>query len=112
MVQIVSDLFAAGSDTVTNMIRWVVFLMIKYPDTMKKCQEEIDREVASDKLVSLIDRPKYAIIIINIRKKNQCKNLCSFLVINMFLLKILLTNLVNMKKRNYKFIKDSNKLFY
>ena len=56
--QIVSDLFGAGSDTVSNTLKWVVNYMVTYPYKMRLCQEQIDNVVPTDRLVSLEDRVK------------------------------------------------------
>ena len=56
--QIVSDLFAAGSDTVTNTLKWAVNYMVTCPEKMRLCQEQIDKVVPSDRLVSLEDKEK------------------------------------------------------
>ena len=54
--EIVADLFGAGSETVTNMLRWVVFYMVNYPDVTRRGQMEID-EVARSELESILDKP-------------------------------------------------------
>ena len=56
--QIVNDLFGAGSDTVHNMLRWVVYLMAKYPEVTEKLQRQIDEAVPKEQLVSLADKPR------------------------------------------------------
>ena len=56
--QIVSDLFGAGSDTVSNTLKWAVNYMVTCPNKMRLCQEQIDSVVPSDRLVSLEDRAK------------------------------------------------------
>jgi len=58
LTQIISDLFGAGSDTVTNNLRFVVLYMLQYPDVVAKCQQEIDRVVAPGALVSIHDKPR------------------------------------------------------
>lgn len=57
LMQIINDLFSAGSDTVNNMIKWVVFLLARYPAIASRMQAEIDQHVAREKLVSLDDKP-------------------------------------------------------
>ena len=57
LYQIISDLFAAGSDTVTNMLRWVVFYMAKYPEMARRAQKDID-EVVGDQMVSILDKSR------------------------------------------------------
>ena len=57
LCKIINDRFGAGSDTVTNMLRWAVFYMVKYPDIAKRAQKEIDDE-AGEHLVSILDKPR------------------------------------------------------
>ena len=63
--QIVSDLFAAGSDTVTNSLKWLIQYMVENPDKMKKCQEEIDRVVPAGSSVALEHRSQLVKWMIN-----------------------------------------------
>jgi len=58
----VNDLFSAGSDTIFQMLQWTVYLMAKYPDIVKKMQDEIDEVVPRGRLVSLDDKPKLALV--------------------------------------------------
>jgi len=60
--QIVNDLFGAGSDTVHNMLRWVVYLMAKYPEVTEKLQRQIDEVVPKEQLVSLADKPRLPLV--------------------------------------------------
>jgi len=60
--QIVHDLFGAGSDTVSNMLRWVVYLMAKFPDVTERLQKAIDEIVPKGQLVSLHDKPRLALV--------------------------------------------------
>ena len=57
----VNDLFTAGSDTIFQMLQWVVYLMAKYPELVKKMQAQIDEVVPRGRLVSLDDKPKWVI---------------------------------------------------
>ena len=57
LCQIVADMFIASTETMTNMLRWVIFFMAKYPDVAKRAQEEID-EVVGDEMVSILDKSK------------------------------------------------------
>ena len=58
LLQIISDLFLAGSDTVNNMLKWVSFLLARYPEVAHKIHQEIDKTVPRSRLVSLADKPK------------------------------------------------------
>ncbi|XP_066553586.1 cytochrome P450 2K6-like [Amia ocellicauda] len=41
----VTNLFVAGTDTLSNTLSWAILLMIKYPDIQKQVHEEIDRVI-------------------------------------------------------------------
>uniref|UniRef100_A0A673AUP6 Cytochrome P450 2K1-like n=1 Tax=Sphaeramia orbicularis TaxID=375764 RepID=A0A673AUP6_9TELE len=43
----VTNLFAAGTDTVGSTLRWCLLLMAKYPHIQDQVQEEVDRVVGS-----------------------------------------------------------------
>jgi len=55
LVAVVADLFAAGSDTVYHMMRWVTLLLAQHPQTAEALQEEIDRHVPMDSFVTISD---------------------------------------------------------
>uniref|UniRef100_A0A2P2I2W4 Cytochrome P450 2L1-like n=1 Tax=Hirondellea gigas TaxID=1518452 RepID=A0A2P2I2W4_9CRUS len=57
LLQIVNDLFDAGSDTINTTIKWVVYVLARYPQVTKKIQHEIDEVVPRDRMVSLQDKP-------------------------------------------------------
>ncbi|KAF2360770.1 Cytochrome P450 [Trinorchestia longiramus] len=62
LYQIISDLFEAGSDTVNNMLKWVAFLLARYPDYSRRMQEQIDEVVSRDRMVSLDDKPRLPLV--------------------------------------------------
>ena len=55
---VVADLFAAGSDTVYHMMRWVVLLLAQHPHVAEALQEQIDRHVPKDSFVTISDMRK------------------------------------------------------
>ncbi|KAA0201725.1 Cytochrome P450 CYP3214A, partial [Hyalella azteca] len=55
--QIVNDMFQTGSDTINNILRWVVYLLARYPEAAKRMQDQIDSVVPRDTMVSLSDKP-------------------------------------------------------
>lgn len=59
LVTCIGDLFAAGSETTSSTMRWMVGLMAMNPDVQKKMQKEIDEVVPRDSVPSLEDRNKY-----------------------------------------------------
>ncbi|XP_063614756.1 cytochrome P450 2L1-like [Penaeus indicus] len=54
----IGDLFAAGSETTSSTLRWVVLYMALHPDVQAKVQAELDGVVAEGALPSLTDRAK------------------------------------------------------
>ncbi|XP_050416707.1 cytochrome P450 2U1 [Patella vulgata] len=58
MLRAIIDLFTAGSDTTAGSLDWGLLYMILNPDIQKKCQEEIDSVVGSNRMVSLSDKSK------------------------------------------------------
>jgi len=53
LVQIVNDLFGAGSDTIFNMMRWTIYLMAKYPEMVVEMRAQIDSVTPKGDVVSL-----------------------------------------------------------
>nr|XP_057905483.1 cytochrome P450 2K1-like isoform X1 [Doryrhamphus excisus]XP_057905484.1 cytochrome P450 2K1-like isoform X1 [Doryrhamphus excisus]XP_057905485.1 cytochrome P450 2K1-like isoform X1 [Doryrhamphus excisus] len=47
MVQVVLNLFAAGTDTTSTTLRWALLLMLKYPLIQDRVQEELSRVIGS-----------------------------------------------------------------
>jgi len=41
--RIISDLFLAGSETTSVSLDWAMMYMTEFPDTQKKCQDEIEK---------------------------------------------------------------------
>ena len=58
LIQIVNDMFGAGSDTVANMLRWVVYLMARYPEVTQAAQRQIDDVVPKGQFVCLADKTR------------------------------------------------------
>ncbi|XP_045133381.1 cytochrome P450 2L1-like [Portunus trituberculatus] len=52
LVSVTFDLFNAGFDTTSNMLRWIILYMIKYPEVQRRVQEQIDEVVPRDALPS------------------------------------------------------------
>lgn len=53
------DLFNAGFDTTSNMLRWVILYMAKYPEVQRRVQQQLDEVVPRDTLPSYEHKPKY-----------------------------------------------------
>uniref|UniRef100_A0A8C4ZXA7 Cytochrome P450 2K1-like n=1 Tax=Gadus morhua TaxID=8049 RepID=A0A8C4ZXA7_GADMO len=57
LLKVVSNLFAAGTDTTGTTLRWALLLMAKYPQIQFQVQEELRRETGS-RQVRVEDRKK------------------------------------------------------
>ncbi|XP_022094290.1 cytochrome P450 2U1-like [Acanthaster planci] len=53
----VSELFAAGTETMTTTFRWALLYMIAYPDIQSRVQQEMDRVVGRNRLPRWLDKP-------------------------------------------------------
>ncbi|KAA0200344.1 Cytochrome P450 CYP3214A7 [Hyalella azteca] len=60
--QIINDLFQAGSDTVNFQLKWVAYLLARYPEYATRMQQQIDAVVPRDRMVSLDDKPGLPLI--------------------------------------------------
>ncbi|XP_068251183.1 cytochrome P450 2L1-like [Palaemon carinicauda] len=45
LMKVIFDLFSAGFDTTSNMLRWMIVYAAKYPDVQRRIQEQIDQVV-------------------------------------------------------------------
>ncbi|XP_015272009.1 PREDICTED: cytochrome P450 1A5-like [Gekko japonicus] len=57
IVNLVSDIFGAGFDTVTTALSWCLAYLVVYPEIQKKIQGEIDETIGSERKPRLSDRP-------------------------------------------------------
>ncbi|KAJ6636179.1 Cytochrome P450 2L1 [Pseudolycoriella hygida] len=58
LIDLLINLFAAGSDTTTATLCWGFLYLLKYPKVYAKWKAEIDNVVGRGNLPTLIDRPK------------------------------------------------------
>ena len=52
-------LFAAGTETTVNTLRWALLYMMKYPDIQSRIQREIDEVVGRNRLPRMSDKMPY-----------------------------------------------------
>ncbi|XP_070989343.1 cytochrome P450 2J2-like isoform X5 [Oncorhynchus clarkii lewisi] len=56
------DLFEAGTETMTNTLRWALLYMVKYPDVQENVQEEIKSVIGQSRQPCLADRGTKVIV--------------------------------------------------
>ncbi|GCB65339.1 hypothetical protein scyTo_0013443 [Scyliorhinus torazame] len=57
LMQIVNDLFTAGTETTTTTLQWAILYMMAYPDIQESCQKEIDQVIGWSRTPSMEDAP-------------------------------------------------------
>ncbi|KAJ8376311.1 hypothetical protein SKAU_G00068910 [Synaphobranchus kaupii] len=66
LIYCVVDLFAAGTETTANSLKWAMLYMAKYPTVQEKVQVEIDRMIGQSRKPTMADRANmpytYAVI--------------------------------------------------
>jgi len=55
-ITLLDDMFAAGSETTSNTIRWFILHMATYPEIQRKIHDDLNKYVPKDKLPSMDDR--------------------------------------------------------
>ncbi|XP_021573769.1 cytochrome P450 1A1 isoform X2 [Carlito syrichta] len=58
IINVVSDLFGAGFDTVTTAISWSLMYLVTNPEVQRKIQEELDAVIGRERQPRLSDRPQ------------------------------------------------------
>lgn len=56
------DLFNAGFDTTSTMLRWFILYMAKYPEVQRRVQQQIDEVVPRDTLPSYEHKPNLPLV--------------------------------------------------
>ncbi|KAH7700677.1 Protein CYP-33C1, partial [Aphelenchoides avenae] len=75
------DLWAAGQETTSTTLSWGVSYMINNPQAQAKLQEELDRVVGSDRIITLADRPSLPYTCAAV---NEIQRLCNLVTQNVF----------------------------
>ena len=58
LTAVVSDMFAAGAETTSNTLSWLVLYLGKFPHVQTKLHAELDEIVGKSRSPVLADRPK------------------------------------------------------
>ncbi|XP_077205699.1 steroid 17-alpha-hydroxylase/17,20 lyase isoform X1 [Paroedura picta] len=56
LLMTVGDIFGAGVETTTTVLKWTVLYLLHYPEVQQKIQEELDQKVGFDRYPQLNDR--------------------------------------------------------
>ncbi|KFQ29508.1 Cytochrome P450 2J6, partial [Merops nubicus] len=58
LIQVIFDLFLAGTETTATTLRWALLYMVAYPAIQEKVQKELDAVLGSSHLICYEDRKK------------------------------------------------------
>ncbi|KAH0623790.1 hypothetical protein JD844_006912, partial [Phrynosoma platyrhinos] len=56
LLMTVADIFGAGVETTTTVLKWTVLYLLHYPEVQQKIQEELDQKIGFDRHPLLKDR--------------------------------------------------------
>ncbi|NXA36288.1 CP17A lyase, partial [Eudromia elegans] len=57
LLMTVGDIFGAGVETTTTVLKWAVLYLLHYPEVQRKIQEEMDQQIGVARHPHLSDRP-------------------------------------------------------
>ncbi|XP_063703252.1 cytochrome P450 18a1 [Culicoides brevitarsis] len=57
IMQVISDLFSAGMETIKTTLLWLQVFMLRNPDALKRCQDELDAVIGRNRMPSIDDVP-------------------------------------------------------
>uniref|UniRef100_A0A8D0H969 Cytochrome P450 family 2 subfamily AB member 18 n=1 Tax=Sphenodon punctatus TaxID=8508 RepID=A0A8D0H969_SPHPU len=75
LVQCISDLFLAGSETTTTTLRWALLYMVVHQDIQEKVQKELDTILGPSQLICYEDRKKLPYTNAVIHEIQRCSNI-------------------------------------
>uniref|UniRef100_A0A8C0TRN0 Steroid 17-alpha-hydroxylase/17,20 lyase n=2 Tax=Canis lupus familiaris TaxID=9615 RepID=A0A8C0TRN0_CANLF len=64
----IGDIFGAGVETTTSVVKWTVAFLLHNPQLQKKIQEEIDQNVGFGRIPTMSDRSKLILLEATIRE--------------------------------------------
>ncbi|KAI6196404.1 (pine wood nematode) hypothetical protein [Aphelenchoides besseyi] len=75
LINVNLDLWLAGHETTSATITWGIAYMIMNPEVQEKLHEEIDREIGSDRLITVADKQKLTYLNAVIMEIQRCANI-------------------------------------
>ncbi|CEF70466.1 Cytochrome P450 18a1 [Strongyloides ratti] len=74
----VMDFWIAGMETTTTTLKWLILLLMKYPEIQEKLHKEIDEAIGKDQLVLLNDKVKMPYVTAFIAEGQRYANIVPF----------------------------------
>lgn len=62
LVHLLGDFFVAGTETTSNLLRWMLVYLVNYPDIQEQLFNDISDAVGNERLPSLQDKPKLPLV--------------------------------------------------
>ncbi|XP_028651725.1 steroid 17-alpha-hydroxylase/17,20 lyase [Erpetoichthys calabaricus] len=75
-----ADIFGAGVETTSTVMKWMIAYLIHYPEVQKKIQEEMDNNIGLDRQPSLSDRGRLPYLEATIREVLRIRPVTPLLV--------------------------------
>uniref|UniRef100_A0A3B3CZ29 Cytochrome P450, family 17, subfamily A, polypeptide 1 n=1 Tax=Oryzias melastigma TaxID=30732 RepID=A0A3B3CZ29_ORYME len=80
LLMTVGDIFGAGVETTTTVLKWAITYLIHYPEVQKQIQEELDRKVGADRPPQLSDRGSLPFLEATIREVLRIRPVAPLLI--------------------------------
>ncbi|XP_028937038.1 steroid 17-alpha-hydroxylase/17,20 lyase [Ornithorhynchus anatinus] len=68
VIMTIGDIFGAGVETTSSVLKWFIAFLLHYPQVKKKIQEEIDRKIGFSRTPALSDRNQLIYLEASIRE--------------------------------------------
>nr|AAP57512.1 cytochrome P450 CYP17-a1 [Monopterus albus] len=80
LLMIVGDIFGAGVETTTTVIRWAITYLIHHPQVQRQIQEELDSKIGVDRSPKLSDRASLPYLEATIREVLRIRPVAPLLI--------------------------------
>uniref|UniRef100_A0A8C0DMJ4 Steroid 17-alpha-hydroxylase/17,20 lyase n=1 Tax=Balaenoptera musculus TaxID=9771 RepID=A0A8C0DMJ4_BALMU len=68
MLTTIGDIFGAGVETTTSVIKWIVAFLLHYPPLKKRIQDDVDQNIGFNRAPSISDRNRLVLLEATIRE--------------------------------------------